>query len=367
MNAMTVPTQSSPRLFIGLLSSALAACSGAGQDGLVTVGVRPTDKVAAASGTPMGSTVELPMPGSDEMNQVPDGIGTAAQGVAGSGASAASAGSFATVGTATVDQRRGAAGAAGAEGSATTYEDVCGAIPLQSAGQVTSARATGSSLIEYDVGARNMFTSMRTTLLVPAEPAPNGQIYVWAGLQPTPSATNLQTIGNGALLSALAWGPLCPTVTNANYSSWSMVSMYSNLSSSDPTYSGCHVGNVAMAEAEHTLDIDIHLEGTTWIQHLVNRDTKEVSDFRLDLKGQAQGRAIFAIDMQTNNRPTEDLVFTHTVMSMDAKDADACEPVIRGTSDFASKPRISADGRHCCIDRIVLRASGVAPTTVDPP
>jgi hypothetical protein len=75
----------------------------------------------------------------------------------------------------------------------------------------------------------------------------------------------------------------------------------------------------------------------------------------------------FDIELQTSNKPTEDIVFINTVLSMELADPAACRPVLRGTNDFASEPRISADGKHCCIDRIVLRAPGVAATTMDPP
>ncbi|HKU37036.1 MAG TPA: hypothetical protein VJR89_02780, partial [Polyangiales bacterium] len=89
---MEQPTNRSLSLFVGLLSSAIAACSGGGQGGLVTVGVRPTDVVAASGGT--GS---LPMPGSDVMTQIPDGNSTIPTGLAEPAGSAASAGSEATV------------------------------------------------------------------------------------------------------------------------------------------------------------------------------------------------------------------------------------------------------------------------------
>ena len=67
--------------------------------------------------------------------------------------------------------------------------------------------------------------------------------------------------------------------------------------------------------------------------------------------------------LQTSNKPTEDVVFASAVLSMELPDPGACEPVLRGLNDFASRPRVSADGRHGCIDRIV----GVAATTMDPP
>ena len=122
-----------------------------------------------------------------------------------------------------------------------------------------------------------------------------------------------------------------------------------------------------LAEPEQLLDIDIHLAGTEWVQKVVSRDTMEASDFSLDLNGQAQGRVFFHVELPTSNRPTEDIIFTNTVLSMDMSDPNACQPVMLGMNAYASKPRVSSDGKHCCIDRIVLRAPGVMATTTDPP
>jgi hypothetical protein len=178
---------------------------------------------------------------------------------------------------------------------------------------------------------------------------------------------DFQPIGNGALMSVLAWGPLCAPDAPVSYSTWWAAPMYSNISSSDPQYAGCHSGKVLSARPKELLDIETHIEGTMWFQRVVNRDTMEASDHRMDLKDQEQGRAFFDIELQTSNKPTEDVIFTNTVLSMDMPDPSACEPVMRGMNDFASKPRVSADGKHCCIDRIVLRAPRVMATTTDPP
>lgn len=59
-------------------------------------------------------------------------------------------------------------------------------------------------------------------------------------------------------------------------------------------------------------------------------------------------------------------IFTNTVLSLAEPNPNACEPVLKGMRDYASKARVSADGKHCCIDRIVLRAAGVMATTIDP-
>lgn len=378
---MKHPTNSELSSFVGLLLSAVAACSGAGQDGVVTVGVRPVDRGAASGGNGGGGRGGLPMPGRDVMDQFLDGNGTS-PGVAPATPAGASAGAMASAGTAgerrddddaapdatTAGAGAADAGAADAGGSPPgPNEDECGEIPDQPAGQVTEGRVSGSGLIGYDVQAPNVFTKLRTTLTVPAEPPPNGQIFIWPGIQPTPSAMNLQPIGNGALLSVLTWGPSCATGSPSGYSTWWIAPTYSNISTSDPQYSGCHAGDVTLVEPKQLLDIEIHMDGAKWVQNVVVRDTLEESEFSMDLKGQAQGRAFFAIELPTSNKPTEDIVFTHTVLSMDRSEPDACQPILRGTNDFASKPRVSSDGKHCCIDRIVLRAAQVMATTMDPP
>jgi hypothetical protein len=380
MNTMRRPTQSRLSLYVGLVSSAVAACSGAGQDGLVTVGVRPTsDRGAAQGGNAVGGPIVLPS-GTDVMDESPDENSSTAQNVAPVATPEVSAGTFArgpvagtrsaptAASSATFAGAGGAGvGAAGSLAERSANEDECGAVPSQPAGNVSSGLVNGAGLIEYDVKASNVFTGLRTTLVVPATPEPNGPVFVWPGIQPAPSGPSFEPIGNGALMSVLSWGTACAAEAPGSDGSWWVASMYSNLSSADPQYSGCHSGKVALVEPTQLVDIDIHLEGATWIQKMVNRSTGEASELSLDLHGQEQGRAFFAIAPQTANKPTEDIVFTHSVLAMEVADPDACAPVMRGTNDFASKPRVSADGKHCCIDRIVLRAARVTPTTIDPP
>lgn len=381
MNEMRVPTQRSLSFCLGLAWSAIAACSGMGQDRVITVGVRPNDRVAASSGKSAGDAERLPPSESDVTEQTVVGNSTTTRGVLPIGKSDAFAGSFASAGSRATAEGRidagsaglpaardaSAAGEGGARSPRSATEDECGVIPAQPAGNVAPVRMGGAGLIEYDVNSPNVFTGLRTTVAVPAEPPPTGQVFIWPGIQPTLNATNFQPINNGALMSVLAWGPLCAAGAPTNFSTWWIAPLYSNISTSDPEYAGCPSGKVLMAKPKQLLDIDMHLEGTLWIEHVVNRDTLEVSDFTLDLKGQEQGRTIFDIQLPSNNRPTEDVIFTNTVLFMERSDPSACEPVLRGMNDFASKPRVSGDGKHCCIDRIVLRAPRVMATTSDPP
>jgi len=378
MNQMRQRRQTS-LMFSGLISCALTAwtaCNSDGQDGFVTVGVRPMERMTTTTDAVSGGAVGLPMRDSELTGDALD----AERGVAVGGAPRVDPEASVNAGpeiqlaerdagapSADLPDAGSALPSADAGSALAANEDECGVIPDEPAGKVTSGRASGPGLIEYDVDAPNVFTRLRTTLAVPMEPTASGTIFIWSGIQPTPHGESFQPIGNGALLPVLTWGPSCAPDSPSGFSTWSIAPTYSNVSTSDPQYSGCHAGKAVRTEPGQRVDIEIVLEDAKWVMKVTNQTTLEASQLDMDLQGQAQGRAIFDIELPTGNRPTEDVIFTHTVLTMNASEPEACEPVMRGTNDFASRPRVSADGKHCCIDRIVLRASGVDATTQDPP
>lgn len=153
MNAMRRPTNSSLSSFAVLASSALAACSGVGQDELFTVGVRPTGDSAALGGTTQGDAGEPSVDGSDVMEQTFDGDSTTTRSGAAAGASRAPVETAPSAGSGIDAEIRGNADAlpapdagtdvAGAGGSDAPLEDACGAIPSQPAGKATSGRVSG--------------------------------------------------------------------------------------------------------------------------------------------------------------------------------------------------------------------------------
>jgi hypothetical protein len=75
---------------------------------------------------------------------------------------------------------------------------------------------------------------------------------------------------------------------------------------------------------------------------------------------------LFEIELKTGAKPTEDIIFENIVLTMQKPEPGACALNNRGMTDYATSSRVSADGLHCCIDRIVLRADGVPATTQDP-
>jgi hypothetical protein len=232
-------------------------------------------------------------------------------------------------------------------------------------GAATARTVRGNGTIEYDVSPPNEFTSLRTTLLVPEEPPPGGTVFLWPGLQPLPSGMNYQPIGNGVLQPVLTWGPSCAPGAQKS-GEWWISPLYVNISARDRSYQGCKGGGVVATQPGSSIRLDMDLVGANWVQKVTDMKSQKTSEYSIDLKGQQQGRAFFVIELPGSAKPTEDIVFTHSVLTMAKPAPGACEPLTKGMRDYASKARVSADGRHCCIDRVVLRAAGVTATTMDP-
>jgi hypothetical protein len=108
------------------------------------------------------------------------------------------------------------------------------------------------------------------------------------------------------------------------------------------------------------------LRGTDWVQTVLDPESGQVATYTLDMLGQAQAWAEFVIEAY-NRPPVADVVFTSTAITFANSEPRACQPTSRGQNDYFATPRSSADGRTCCISRIILRAQGVPATTPDGP
>jgi hypothetical protein len=260
----------------------------------------------------------------------------------------------------------GGAGTAGSGGMPGPDEDACGVIPMGPPEKATEGRTDEYGTLEYDVRPPNELIALRTKLLVPEEPPPRGVIFLWPGIQPLPSSANFSPIGNGVLQPVLTWGQSCVPGALPGHDTWWISPVYVNISARDPAYRGCKGGPVIRVEPETWLEIDMRLEGTEWTQVVYDPNTDEKTEFTIDLKAQGQARALFIIELPNTAKPTEDIVFASSVFSMKEPQPSACDVLRHGPTDYSSKARVSADGKHCCIDRIVLRAQGVPATTTDP-
>ncbi len=326
----------------------------------------PTGGAIAPAGGGAGG--QMPMPGVVMMQPADSGmpIGGMSGGVGGAGGSIDS-------GVAGTGGMGGMGGVAGENdggvadgGDVPDGEDACGAIPMLPLVAATSGRVREYGTLEYNVEPPNELVALRTTMFVPEEPPPSGTVFLWPGIQPLPSSANYTPIRNGVLQPVLTWGPSCVPGALSGHDTWWISPVYVNISATDYDYRGCLGGPVIRTEPDAPLDIDMWLEGTDWIQTVHDRGSDEMTEFTLDLQGQGQARALFVIELPGSAKPTEDLVFTSTVFSMAMPEPEACEVLWRGANDYASEARVSPDGKHCCIDRIVLRAEGVPASTTDP-
>jgi hypothetical protein len=231
--------------------------------------------------------------------------------------------------------------------------------------ETTAGRTRDYGTIEYNVTPPNEWIAQRTEMLVPEEPPRGGTVFLWPGIQPLPGGANYQPIGNGVLQPVLTWGPSCaPGSGGEDHETWWISPVYVNVSARDSDYRGCKGGPVIDTSPGNWLQLDIYLQAPQWIQKVLDLETAVKTEFAIDMKGQAQARAFFVIELPGNAKPTEDVIFRKSVLSMRDAEPSACEPILRGLDDFATRARVSADGKHCCIDHIVLRAEGVPATTM---
>jgi hypothetical protein len=230
----------------------------------------------------------------------------------------------------------------------------------------SSTRVSSYGTVEFNISTKNQVVALRTTLTVPPKPPASGTLFLWPGLQPLPGGQNYDPIGNGVLQPVLTWGGTCAPGAPNNYDSWWISGQYVN-----PTgpagHTGCMGGSGTDVAVGDKLDIAMSLSGTVWTQLVTDEESGGTSTFSIDMLGQAQNWAIFRIEMPDGIKPVSDVVFTSTMLTFAEPDEADCQPSVRGYDDYFSTPQSSGDGASCCVSRIILRAQGVAATTMNGP
>jgi hypothetical protein len=212
----------------------------------------------------------------------------------------------------------------------------------------------GAATVELDVSAQNEILELETTLRVPRRPSPMGTFFVWPGLQPLPGGRAYQPVGNGVLQTVLTWGATCaPGAPEDPYAGWWISAEYVNVNSAVDALAGCSGGDGVLVDEDDTLHIVMKRDGTGFAEHVVNERSGAASDHDVDLREQAQGRALFAIERRDTNAALG-AVFTATRITFASPEPAACQPAARGAGDSFSVPYASRDGTTCCIDRITL-------------
>jgi hypothetical protein len=238
--------------------------------------------------------------------------------------------------------------------------------------QLSSATQTlirGYGQVQFRSLPQAQVIRLQTTLAVPAKPPPSGALFLWPGLEPLQGGENFNPIGEGVLQSVLAWGNTCAASAPNNYDAWWISAQYVNTVGNYSGFTGCHGSPGIDVSVGDLLDIDMVLggsSGTEWTQTVSDPRAGGTTTFAIDMQQQAQNAALFTIQGMSA-APVSDVVFTGTTITMASPDPDACQPSLRGQTDYFAPPRVSTDGTRCCVSKIILRASGVAPTTPNTP
>lgn len=242
-----------------------------------------------------------------------------------------------------------------------TSDDPCGPDAKPVTGTTRTAGYGNTSL---QTSGTVEFVSARSTMIVPAVPAPTrGTLFLWPGLQPLRSDG---VIGYGVLQPVLTWGTSCAPGGTSRLSGWWISAQYVGWPPNS-TRVTCKGGEVMSVDVGDKLDIDFTLQGTSWIQRVTNQRNGKSVTFSIDLKGQKQQWLLHEIEVPTSVKPTDDVVFTSVVAKLSAAQPSACVPRNKGTNDWFSPARVSADGKTCCISKIILRASGIRASSPNEP
>jgi hypothetical protein len=252
-------------------------------------------------------------------------------------------------------------GGAGASAPEPAGDDDCGADAQTITG---TSRGGGYGNTNLQTSGDVEYLSVRSTLIVPSKPTPTrGTLFLWPGLQPLSSNS---TVGYGVLQPVLTWGSSCAPGTLSTSDGWWISSQYVGTPPNSRAVL-CKGGKVMKVEVGDKLAIDMTLNGTMWTQTVTNQRNKESVDFTYDLKGQKQQWLLHQIEVPTSTKPIDDVVFTSIVAKMSGSQPKACFPNAKGTNDYFSPPKASADGKTCCIAKIILRASGAKASSPDEP
>jgi hypothetical protein len=255
----------------------------------------------------------------------------------------------------------------GSDAPSKRAPDACGDVGwIGAASDQVALRPRGYGSVQLAIPTDNEIVRMQTTLHVPAKPAASGTLFLWPGLQPLPGGRDFAPIGNGVLQPVLTWGATCARGAPNDHSAWWIAGHYVNMSGRERGRRGCLGGAGMTVDVGDELQIELarNADGP-WSQRVHDVQQGARVDYVIDLGAQAQNWAIFHIELPTRTKPAGDVVFTDTVIELARPAPEACQPSVRGANDYFTAPHASRDGRLCCIERIVLRASGVAATTPD--
>jgi hypothetical protein len=226
-------------------------------------------------------------------------------------------------------------------------------------------RKQGSGETDFQTSGSVEILSVHTIMKVPSKPSPSqGTLFLWPGLQPLQMD---MTVGYGVLQPVLAWGVSCAPGSPSGYSGWWISGQYVGTTPGSWTNITCEGGDVMKVDVGDELDIAMTRGGTVWTQVITNKSNGKSVSFMRDLKGQKEQWLINSIELKDATKPVDDVIFTSMVIKLSDSQPKACVPNLTGTTDYFAPPRVSNDGKTCCISKIILRAPGIKASSPDTP
>jgi uncharacterized protein (TIGR03437 family) len=208
----------------------------------------------------------------------------------------------------------------------------------------------------------NQIVRLQTSLTVPPFPpipsASGAVLFLWPGLDPAPSSVNFLPINDGVLQPVLTWGDSCaPTSQPTAFSSWWISAQYVNTIGNDPGYTGCFSGNSMLVAPGDMLLLDMQLDANSgvWTQTVTDSNTKQSVTFTMNMEGQGQNWAYFAIEEWYGATISSPVIFSNTTITFQSVDTGSCS-VAQGENNayIMTPPTLQTSGLQCFIGSIVL-------------
>ncbi len=216
---------------------------------------------------------------------------------------------------------------------------------------------------DFYVAPPNQFVGLQTTLTVPPLPpvptAPGAALFLWPGMDPATNSANFLPINNGVLQPVLSWGPSCaPTPQPTPFSSWWISAQYVNTFGSDSGYSGCYSGNSMQVNPGDLLLINISLaaDSSVWTETVTDANTVQSVAFSIDMQGQGQNWAYWAMEFWYGAALPTPLIFTNTTITFQSPDsANWCSASQGQNSAYIyTPPTPQNSSTQCFISSVVL-------------
>lgn len=233
------------------------------------------------------------------------------------------------------------------------------AAPVGPSTQPEPLQPDQQSRVYFKIPLANEIIRLRTHFTVPAQPAEIGTLFLWPGLEPRAGGRNYDPIGLGVLQPVLTWGDACaPTPQPPTYSTWWISAQYVNVGN-DPDYSGCKSGQAMSVNVGDPLDIDMTLNQTTGVWTQTVTGPAGSVDYSINMSGQAQNQALFAIEPWDGARSaTDTLTFSDTTITFRDPDENSCrnpELSYTGTGGRITQPQPGTGG-SCHIDTVTVNS-----------